>query len=150
MRLRLLTLLQVSSRKQPDKQTHCGRTQQEMDEPPTEARAHKQKWINRMNCQIARSVDEFINYHRRPASLRGALITLNSAVGPCGATGTITRADLSGPWAATWIGNSGCGFGTNYFTFNLNTSGSGSGTDIGLFVRMRLHPAAPLHSLLTR
>jgi len=91
-----------------------------------------------MKLRIARSVRKIINDRRSTAPVRiafitlAALISLISVVQPGGATGTITRADLSGPWAATWIGNSGCGFGTNYFTFTLNTAGSGSGTDLGL------------------
>jgi len=74
---------------------------------------------------------------QRPAPTRVALIaalaliSLISTAKPGGATvGTITKADLSGPWAATITGDTGCGITTYYFTFTLNTSGSGSGTAV--------------------
>jgi hypothetical protein len=44
------------------------------------------------------------------------------------ATGTITMADLSGPWAMTLTGDTGCGITTSYVTFTLNASGSGVAT----------------------
>jgi hypothetical protein len=90
-----------------------------------------------MKRRIARSVEEIINDRRFKASTRvafialAALISLISAAKPSGATvGTITKADLSGPWAATITGDTGCGITTYYFTFALNTSGSGSGTAV--------------------
>jgi len=90
-----------------------------------------------MKRQIAGLVHGMSNQGRRSAPTRAAyiavlsLITLISAVKPGGATvGTITKADLSGPWAATITGDTGCGITTYYFTFTLNTSGSGSGTAV--------------------
>lgn len=60
-----------------------------------------------------------------------SLSALILSVSPSGATiGTISKADLSGPWAATMTGDTGCGVTTVYFTFTLNTSGSGSGTAV--------------------
>ncbi len=35
---------------------------------------------------------------------------------------------LAGPWAATIVGHTGCGFTTFYTTFTLNGSGQGSAT----------------------
>jgi hypothetical protein len=40
--------------------------------------------------------------------------------------GTVSKADLSGPWQMTIIGQTGCGFGTAVYTFSLNSSGSSS------------------------
>jgi hypothetical protein len=44
------------------------------------------------------------------------------------ATGTITMADLSGPWAMTLTGDTGCGISTSHVTFTLNSAGSGGAT----------------------
>ena len=42
---------------------------------------------------------------------------------------TVTSvAKLAGPWAATIVGSTGCGFTTMYATFRLNVAGSGSAT----------------------
>jgi hypothetical protein len=78
-----------------------------------------------------------INHHQWRIPARVAIIAVFlliaslSVVRPSGATvGSITKADLSGLWAATYIGQGGCGFGTAYFTFTLNTSGSGSGSAV--------------------
>lgn len=86
---------------------------------------------------IRRSMQAIINNHQRTAQARVAiaavflLIASLLVVRPSGATvGTITKADLSGPWAATITGDTGCGITTYYFTFTLNTSGSGSGTAV--------------------
>jgi hypothetical protein len=40
----------------------------------------------------------------------------------------ITRAQLAGPWAATIVGNTGCGLTSMYVTFTLNSAGHGNGT----------------------
>jgi hypothetical protein len=45
--------------------------------------------------------------------------------------GTVTKADLSGPWAMTLTGVTGCGETTMYVTFTLNSSGSGTTTTTG-------------------
>jgi hypothetical protein len=42
--------------------------------------------------------------------------------------GTISKADLSGPWLITLGGNTGCGLGTLVATATLNTSGAGPAT----------------------
>src|SRR5215471_6566615 len=42
--------------------------------------------------------------------------------------GTITKSDLTGPWAMTLTGDTGCGISTSYVTFTLNSSGSGLAT----------------------
>jgi hypothetical protein len=44
------------------------------------------------------------------------------------ATGSIVLADLSGPWAVTLIGDTGCGSTTMLATGSLNTSGKGTVT----------------------
>jgi hypothetical protein len=82
-------------------------------------------------------MERIINHHQSTAPGRVALVAVFSlfalilSVKPSGATvGTITKADLSGPWAATITGDTGCGITTLYFTFTLNTSGNGSGTVI--------------------
>jgi hypothetical protein len=38
----------------------------------------------------------------------------------------IVKADLSGAWQMTVIGQTGCGFGTTLYAFTLNTNGSSS------------------------
>lgn len=38
--------------------------------------------------------------------------------------GTVSKADLSGPWQMTIVGQTGCGFGTTLYTFTLNSSGT--------------------------
>jgi hypothetical protein len=59
-------------------------------------------------------------------------LTMMFSVRPSGATvGTITKADLSGPWQAALVGSSGCGTGTLLIDFTLNTSGTGSATLVG-------------------
>jgi hypothetical protein len=40
----------------------------------------------------------------------------------------IVLPSLTGSWAATLIGNTGCGFGTMYLTFTLNTLGHSTAT----------------------
>lgn len=54
-----------------------------------------------------------------------SLVTILSLPKLGQATGTVTKADLSGPWAMTLTGDTGCGITTLYVTFNLSTSGSG-------------------------
>ena len=80
--------------------------------------------------------DSFTTY-RRDARVPGravllaalSLVTALSLVKPAKATiGTIGKADLSGAWAATLTGDTGCGVTTLYVTFTLSTSGSGSAT----------------------
>jgi hypothetical protein len=53
----------------------------------------------------------------------GSIVKLSRAT-----IGTITKADLSGAWAATLTGDTGCGIATSHFAFTLSTAGSGSGT----------------------
>ena len=54
-----------------------------------------------------------------------ALAALAAAPGARAATST---AQLAGPWAATIVGNTGCGFSTMYSTFTLNSVGKGNAT----------------------
>jgi hypothetical protein len=89
------------------------------------------------SLMVRRLMQALIYHHQRTATARVvfiatlSLLTLLWSVRPSGATiGTITKADLSGPWAATITGDTGCGITTVYFTFTLNTSGSGSGTAV--------------------
>jgi hypothetical protein len=44
--------------------------------------------------------------------------------------GNITKADLTGPWQATLIGNTGCGLVSMLVTFNLNSSGTATNATI--------------------
>ena len=73
-----------------------------------------------------------MTYHRQRARLTVAIalsvVALLAVAQRSKATGTITKADLSGPWAMTLIGNTGCGMSTMYVTFTLSTAGSGSAT----------------------
>lgn len=73
-----------------------------------------------------------MNYHRQRARLTVAialtLITLVSVAQLSKATGTITKADLTGPWAMTLTGDTGCGISTSLVTFTLNSTGTGSAT----------------------
>jgi hypothetical protein len=73
-----------------------------------------------------------MNYHRQPARLTVAIVlsltVLFSVAKLSKATGTITKADLTGPWAMTLTGDTGCGISTSYVTFTLNSAGSGSAT----------------------
>jgi hypothetical protein len=55
-----------------------------------------------------------------------SLVTVFSMVTPAGATGTVSKPDLSGPWALSLIGDTGCGMSTMYVTLNLNTAGTGT------------------------
>jgi hypothetical protein len=91
-----------------------------------------------MKSNIARSNEETMNHHRRriaPSRLVVlvvlSLITVASLVKLSKATGTITKADLSGPWAMTVTGVTGCGETTMYVTFTLNSAGSGTSTQQG-------------------
>lgn len=52
-----------------------------------------------------------------------SLITLLALSKPSSATGNIVKADLTGNWQMTVIGQTGCGFGTTLYTFTLNASG---------------------------
>lgn len=45
-----------------------------------------------------------------------------------GATGNVEKADLSGPWAITLIGDTGCGSTSMLATGSLDTNGQGSVT----------------------
>jgi hypothetical protein len=87
-----------------------------------------------MKSNIARSNEAAVNHRRRriaPARLAIlvvlSLVTVASLVKLGRASiGTVTKADLSGPWAMTLIGNTGCGITTLYVTFALNSAGSGT------------------------
>jgi hypothetical protein len=89
-----------------------------------------------MKLNIARSKEQTMNHYRRriePARVAIlvvlALVITGSIVKLSRATiGTITKADLSGAWAATLTGDTGCGIATSHFTFTLSAAGSGSGT----------------------
>lgn len=48
-----------------------------------------------------------------------------AAPAPVSAAG-ITKAQLAGSWAATLVGNTGCGVTTLYVVFTLNSAGAGS------------------------
>ncbi len=55
-----------------------------------------------------------------------SLVVVVALTAPSSATGNIVKADLSGAWQMTIIGQTGCGFGTTLYTFTLNASGSSS------------------------
>jgi hypothetical protein len=91
-----------------------------------------------MKSNIARSNEETMNHHRRTdrtVATRGSGGALPHYGGLTSeaeqATGTITKADLSGPWAMTVTGVTGCGETTMYVTFTLNSAGSGTSTQQG-------------------
>jgi hypothetical protein len=68
--------------------------------------------------------------HCQPARLASlvvlSLVAVVALTAPSSATGNIVKADLSGAWQMTIIGQTGCGFGTTLYTFTLNASGSSS------------------------
>jgi hypothetical protein len=88
------------------------------------------------HTQIHKSMKD----HGKPARVAGLivllLVTMISMEQPSAAAdGTpdvaspaITRAQLAGHWAATIVGNTGCGLTSMYVTFTLNSAGHGSGT----------------------
>src|ERR1035438_228802 len=49
---------------------------------------------------------------------------------PSYATGNIAKADLTGTWVATLVGNTGCGVASMQVTFTLSSSGTGSASII--------------------
>jgi hypothetical protein len=55
-----------------------------------------------------------------------SLVVVVALTAQSSATGNIVKADLSGAWQMTIIGQTGCGFGTTLYTFTLNASGSSS------------------------
>jgi hypothetical protein len=55
-----------------------------------------------------------------------SLVVVVALTAPSSATGNIVKADLSGAWQMTIIGQTGCGFGTTLYTFTLNAGGSSS------------------------
>jgi len=55
-----------------------------------------------------------------------SLVVVVALTTPSSATGNIVKADLSGAWQMTIVGQTGCGFGTTLYTFTLNASGSSS------------------------
>lgn len=83
--------------------------------------------------------EEIKNHTYQPARLALLavlfLVTVVSAVMPSAAADRaavvnppITLSNLQGKWAATIVGNTGCGLGTMYVTFKLDAFGHGSGT----------------------
>ena len=55
------------------------------------------------------------------------LIGITTVAKRAKATGTITKADLSGPWQVALVsGGGGCGVGTTLVNFTLNSAGSSS------------------------
>ena len=57
-----------------------------------------------------------------------SFITIIAVTTPSSATGTIGKADLSGPWVVSLTGNTGCGLVAMQATFTLNTNGTGTAT----------------------
>ena len=68
--------------------------------------------------------------HCQPARLASlvvlSLVVVVAMTAPSSATGNIVKADLSGAWQMTIVGQTGCGFGTTLYTSTLNASGSSS------------------------
>jgi hypothetical protein len=89
-----------------------------------------------MKSNLARSNEAAMNHRRRriaPARLVIlavlSLVTVTSLVKLGRASiGTVTKADLSGPWQIALNGNTGCGLVGMLFTGTLNAAGSGTGT----------------------
>jgi hypothetical protein len=73
-----------------------------------------------------------ISQHKRARVLAGALsafvLASLSQMSISNATGVIGKADLSGPWAITLIGDTGCGSTTMLATGSLDGTGSGTVT----------------------
>jgi hypothetical protein len=57
-----------------------------------------------------------------------SLVAVSAAADQRRAPAPITLAKLKGPWAATIVGNTGCGLSTMYVTFTLDATGNGQGT----------------------
>src|SRR5215469_9706750 len=55
-----------------------------------------------------------------------SIISVLSVAQLANATGTISKADLSGPWAMSLVGDTGCGISSMYVTFTLSSSGTGT------------------------
>ena len=69
-------------------------------------------------------------FHRKPARILAGALSAAAIVSLCQvstsyATGTIGKDDLSGPWAITLIGDTGCGSSTMLATGTLDTTGNG-------------------------
>jgi hypothetical protein len=72
---------------------------------------------------------QIVNHHRQSARILFLAVlciaTIVSVVKLSRASiGTITKADLSGNWQMTLIGNTGCGLSSYVVTFTLNSSGT--------------------------
>jgi hypothetical protein len=55
-----------------------------------------------------------------------SLVTVVAMSTPGSATGNIVKADLTGAWQMTIIGQTGCGFGTSIYSFTLDANGVSS------------------------
>jgi hypothetical protein len=67
-------------------------------------------------------------FHRKPARALTATLSIVMAaslgvVSTSNATGTMGKEDLSGPWAITFIGDTGCGSSTMLATGTLDNNG---------------------------
>jgi hypothetical protein len=60
--------------------------------------------------------------------LSAAAVVSLAQVSPSNATGTVNKEDLSGPWAITLIGDTGCGSATMLATGTLDITGKGTVT----------------------
>src|SRR5262249_32781181 len=70
-------------------------------------------------------------FHRKPVRILAGALSAAAIVSLCQvstsyATGTIGKDDLSGPWAITLIGDTGCGSSTMLATGTLDTTGNGT------------------------
>jgi hypothetical protein len=59
------------------------------------------------HCQLARLASLIVL----------SLLVVVAMTTPSSATGNIVKADLSGAWQMTIVGQTGCGFGTTLYTF---------------------------------
>jgi len=94
-------------------------------------------WSKPKNAQFKRrtSKEKTMPYHHRytglvlPVAL--SLLTVIAVVNRSRASvGTITKADLSGAWQMTLLGNTGCGLNSLLVTFTLNGTGSATNATI--------------------
>jgi hypothetical protein len=73
----------------------------------------------RFACLIVLLLVTIVSMEQPSAAADGAAVVPSTA---------ITRAQLQGHWAATVVGNTGCGLTSMYVTFVLNSAAHGNGT----------------------
>jgi hypothetical protein len=94
--------------------------------------SYRYKGVGKADAFHQLEEEEHMKNHRQPARLTFlvvlSFITIIAMTTPSSATGTIGKADLSGPWVVSLTGNTGCGLVAMQATFTLNTNGTGTAT----------------------